>query len=93
MRTAHQPALLTSLAESKGLNSPKSSRQQRFPETPTSVRMNLTDGVLFEGVLMVDDIFDNKGVLVDLVFRAEQIELTSPSQRLVLSRYACPSWR
>lgn len=55
--------------------------------------MNLTDGVLFEGVLMVDDIFDNKGVLVDLVFRAEQIELTSPSQRLVLFRYACPRRR
>lgn len=62
--------------------SPKSSRQ-RFAEIPTSARLNLTDGVLFEGVLMVDDIFDNKGVLVDLTFRAEQIELVSPSQRLV----------
>lgn len=68
---------------SKNIGSPKSARQ-KFAETPSSVRTAAADGDHYEGVLMVDDIFETKGVLVDIKFVNEAVEMTAPSARMVL---------
>ena len=78
----HIPDLTAILDSSKSIGSPKSARQ-RFAETPSSVRTPIPDGDLYEGVLLVDDIFESKGILVDVRFSSEAVELTTPSIRLV----------